>query len=302
MKFENDEKDLVLVVDDSPETLGTLNEVLEQAGMETLVALEGTQALSIARKMLPDLILLDAVMPSMDGFEICQQLKSDPELRSIPVIFMTGLSDTDSVVKGFHAGGIDYITKPIVNSELVARMRVHIANNRLTLSAQSALDMAGHYIFAVDGEGKQRWSTPQVNQLLEKANDHSDWLDNEFHPILEKWMQEKPATGSTLPLNTTTKKLKLCFLGNSGNDEYLIRLINQEETQEATIFKNHWQLTNREAEVLYWIAKGKTNREIGQILGTSPRTINKHSENIYKKMGVENRTTAAANALEYLIH
>ena len=106
--------------------------------------------------------------------------------------------------------------------------------------------------------------------------------------------------GMTLTLTTPTKNIKLYFLGKSTNDEFLIRLVNQEEAQEASIFKNHWQLTHREAEVLHWIARGKTNREIGQILGTSPRTINKHSEKIYKKMGVENRTTAAANALEYI--
>ncbi|MFT7222739.1 MAG: DNA-binding CsgD family transcriptional regulator [Cellvibrionaceae bacterium] len=196
---------------------------------------------------------------------------------------MTGLSYTDSVVKGLYAGGVDYIAKPIVNSELVARMRVHIANNRLTLSAKSALDMAGHYIFAINGKGRQRWSTPQVNQLLEKADSTGQWLPHEFTLVLERWVKDKPTMGSTLPLETPTKKLKLYFLGNSSNDEYLIRLIDQEKSQEATVLKNHWKLTNRESEVLYWIAKGKANREIGQILGASPRTINKQSENIYKK-------------------
>ena len=300
MKHETHEKNLVLIVDDSPETLSILNEVLEQAEIETLVALEGHQALSIARRMLPDLILLDAVMPGMDGFDVCQKLKSDPELRSIPVIFMTGLSDTDNVVKGLHTGGVDYITKPIVNSELVARIRVHIANNRLALSAQSALDIAGHFIFAVDSQGQQCWSTPQVNQLLEQANNNTRWLTDQFSLILKEWMREKPAIGSIIPLNAPIKKLKLYFLGSSGGDEYLIRLINQEEMQKSDVFKDQWKLTNRESEVLYWIAKGKTNREIAQILGASPRTINKHAENIYKKMAVENRTTAAANALEYL--
>ena len=300
MKHEIDEKNLVLIVDDSPQTLSTLNEVLEQAEMETLVALEGYQALSIARRMLPDVILLDAVMPGMNGFEVCQKLKSDPELRSIPVIFMTGLSDTDNVVKGLHAGGVDYITKPIINSELVARIRVHIANNRLALSAQSALDMAGHYMFAVDSQGQQRWSTPQVNQLLENANNNTKWLSDRFSLILKEWMKKKPAIGSTLALNAPINNLKLYFLGASSGDEYLIRLINQQEMQKSDIFKDQWELTNRESEVLYWIAKGKTNREIAQILGASPRTINKHAENIYKKMAVENRTTAAANAFEYL--
>jgi DNA-binding response OmpR family regulator/DNA-binding CsgD family transcriptional regulator len=302
MNNDIDEKDLVLIVDDSPDTLSILNELLEKEGMETLVALEGGQALSIARKMLPDIILLDAIMPGMDGFEVCKQLKVDPELRSIPVIFMTGLSDTDNVVKGFEAGGIDYITKPIVNSEMIARMRVHLANSRLALSAQSALDLAGQYIFAVDNQGKQRWSTPQVNQLLEAANNNQSWLSDTFPKNIKDWLSHQPAIGMSVTLTPPAHVLKIAFLGKTNKDEYLLRLINQEEPQEAELLQRTWQLTAREAEVLFWIAKGKTNRDIGQILGTSPRTINKHSEKIYKKLAVENRTSAAAKALSYLNH
>lgn len=296
------EKDLVLIVDDSSETLSILNEALENEGMETLVALEGNQALSIARKMIPDIILLDAIMPTMSGFEVCEQLKQDPELRSIPVIFMTGLSDTENVVKGFNAGGIDYITKPIINSELIARMRVHLANSRIALSAQSALDLAGQYIFAVDADGQRRWSTPQVNQLLEAATDDSLWQDQELPRIIRSWFEHEPAMGMSTQINTDKQTLKLSFLGKANSDEFLLRLTSNNTEDESALLQKHWPLTKREAEVLFWIAKGKTNREIGQILGTSPRTINKHSEKVYKKLDVENRTTAAAKALEFLQH
>ncbi len=294
------EKDLVLIVDDSPETLSVLNDIFEKEGMETLVALEGKQALSIAQKMIPDIIILDAMMPSMNGFDVCKQLKQDPELRSIPIIFMTGLSDTESVVKGFNAGGIDYITKPIVNSELVARMRVHLANSRIALSAQSALDLAGQYIFAVEKQGNILWSTPQVNQLLEKANDQQSWLNHILADEIHTWLSHKPAIGMNLTLNAPAQLLKVSFLGKAGSNEYLLRLKHEDNDNESANLKSHWNLTKREAEVLFWILKGKTNREIGQILGTSPRTINKHSEQIYKKLEVENRTSAAAKALEHL--
>lgn len=297
-----DEKDLVLIVDDSSDTLSILNEALENEGMETLVALEGSQALTIARKMLPDIILLDAIMPNMSGFEVCEKLKQDAELRSIPVIFMTGLSDTDNVVKGFNAGGIDYITKPINNVELIARMRVHLANNRIALSAQSALDMAGQYIFAVDGQGYIRWATPQVNQLLENTNDNEQWLQDDFAQEIKSWFQHQPAMGMSHNLKSGPQSLKVFFLGKASSDEYLLRLVHQSSEDESVLFKKHWPLTNRESEVLFWIAKGKTNREIGQILGTSPRTINKHSEKVYRKLEVENRTAAAAKALEFLQH
>jgi len=238
----------------------------------------------------------------MTGFEVCEQLKLDPELRSIPVIFMTGLSDTKNVVKGFNAGGIDYITKPIINSELIARMRVHLANSRIALSAQSALDLAGQYIFAVDSEGKVSWATPQVNQLLETANNNQSWLSDELPNEIKSWLNHKPSMGMSHNLKSPLHSLKIFFLGKSNNDEFLLRLVNKSAENESELLKKHWPVTNREAEVLFWIAKGKTNREIGQILGTSPRTINKHSEKVYKKLEVENRTAAAAKALEFLQH
>lgn len=300
MPSESYEKDLVLIVDDSPEALNLLNEALEKEGMETLVALEGNQALSIARKMIPDIIILDAVMPSMSGFEVCKQLKSDPELRAIPIIFMTGLSDTENVVKGFNVGGIDYITKPIIHNELIARMRVHLANSRITLSAQSALDLAGQYIFAVDIDGHLLWSTPQVNQLWESIEERDEWLQGGFCREIKQWLSQKPTMGMGYTFNSPRNSLKSFFLGQAGNNEYLLRLTQQGLEDESGILQKHWQLTSREAEVLFWISRGKTNREIGQILGTSPRTINKHSEHIYKKLEVENRTSAATKALEYL--
>ena len=97
-------RDVVLVVDDSPETLGMLNETLEQADVTVLVALEGNQALTIANSITPDVILMDAIMPGMDGFETCREIKNNRDLAHIPVIFMTGLSDSESIVKGFEAG------------------------------------------------------------------------------------------------------------------------------------------------------------------------------------------------------
>jgi len=92
---------VILVVDDSTETLGLLNTALSQAGMTVLVSLNGEQALDIARKMAPDIVLLDAIMPCMHGFEVCKKFKADTSLKDIPIIFMTGLSDTPNIVKAF---------------------------------------------------------------------------------------------------------------------------------------------------------------------------------------------------------
>lgn len=153
--------DVVLVVDDSPDALSMINDALEAEGMDVLVALEGKQALTIARRIRPDIILLDAVMPVLDGFDTCTALKADPNLATIPVIFMTGLSDTNDVVRGLECGGVDYLTKPVQPGELLARMRVHLNNARLTSSAQTALDSTGQTLFTVNADGAIQWATPK---------------------------------------------------------------------------------------------------------------------------------------------
>src|SRR5258708_36021966 len=117
---KNETRDTVLVVDDSPETLRLLTDAIEDAGMTVLVAREGEHALSIVEKVLPDVILMDALMPGMDGFETCRRLKRNSTLAHVPVIFMTGLSETQDIVKGLEAGGGDYVTKAIAPDDMAA--------------------------------------------------------------------------------------------------------------------------------------------------------------------------------------
>lgn len=197
--------DIALIVDDVPENLALLSDALSDAGYTVLVATDGLSALERLDKVVPDIILLDAVMPGIDGFETCRRLKQLEQAQQIPVIFMTGLTETEHVLKGFASGGIDYVTKPIDPAEVVARVATHIRTARMITQAQQALE-------AIDAE-----------------------------PDLARY-----------------------------------------------------QLTPRETDVLGWVAKGKTNRDIGDILGVSPRTVNKHLEHIYIKLGVETRAAAAA--------
>ena len=105
-------KPVILMVDDTPTNLGVLSEFLSLDGYEVLVAEDGESALQRASYAKPDLILLDVLMPEMDGFETCQRLKAQPDTQEIPIIFMTALSDTDHKIKGFEVGAVDYITKP----------------------------------------------------------------------------------------------------------------------------------------------------------------------------------------------
>ena len=105
MNTEPKKRDVALVVDDSPETLRLLTDALDGAGMTVMVALDGAAAMRIVEQITPDIVLLDAVMPGIDGFETCRRLKRDAGLANIPVIFMTGLAETEHIVRGLEAGG-----------------------------------------------------------------------------------------------------------------------------------------------------------------------------------------------------
>lgn len=207
----------VLVVDDAPDTLRMLCDALAAEGYTVLVARDGPQALARLDVVTPDAILLDGVMPGWSGFETCQRIKAHPVGQAIPVIFMTGLSDTTDVVTGFEVGGVDYVVKPIRIEEVLARLNTHVRNAR---AARDALAQASS-------------------------------------------MQQRP-----LPLNASPETDRLL---------------------QAS-------LTPRETEVLTWLARGKTNRDIAEILGMSHRTVNKHLEHIFEKLGVETRAAAAALA------
>ncbi|HYR24633.1 MAG TPA: DNA-binding response regulator [Aquabacterium sp.] len=207
----------ILVVDDAPDTLRMLCDALESEGYTVLVARDGEQALQRLSLVVPDAILLDAVMPGLSGFETCQCIKARDEWATIPVIFMTGLAETSDVVSGFASGAVDYVVKPVRIEEVLARLETHVRNARVVRAAQQQSQRSG-----------------------------------------------------------------------LASDADLSRL------QEAA-------LTPRETEVLTWLARGKTNRDIADILGMSPRTVNKHLEHIFEKLGVETRAAAAALASRAIV-
>jgi DNA-binding NarL/FixJ family response regulator len=267
--------------------------------MTVMVAMDGTAAMRIVDQITPDIILLDAVMPGMDGFETCRRLKRDAGLSNVPVIFMTGLAETEHIVSGLEAGGVDYVTKPIVIEEMLARIRVHLANARLTQSARAALDVSGRFLLAVSRQGKIVWATPQAQKLLSEnlaaGPDDEFLLPDPMLQWLEQAQKEKPGSRAqaTFPEN---EQLRLQYMGKLAPNEFLLRLAKDSGGDTPAEFSSELGLTTRESEVLSWLSKGKTNRDIAQILGLSPRTVDKHLEQIYAKLGVENRTAAAAIA------
>lgn len=113
---------IVMVVDDAPQSLGALCSELESAGYTVIVATDGASALQRLDLVTPDAILMDALMPSLDGFETCRRIKAEAAWSHVPMIFMTGLSETSEIVKGFDAGGVDYVVKPVRSQEVLARL------------------------------------------------------------------------------------------------------------------------------------------------------------------------------------
>ena len=129
-------KSNILIVDDTPENLSVLRQMLKEHGYSVRPALSGKIALKAAQADIPDLILLDIMMPGMDGFEVCNKLKSEDGTRDIPVLFISALDETADKVKGFQAGGVDYITKPFHTAEVLARVETHLTLRHLQKKMQ----------------------------------------------------------------------------------------------------------------------------------------------------------------------
>ena len=291
----------ILVVDDTPESLRFLTTTLEYAGMTVLIAVDGLAALELLDHVTPDLVLMDGVLPGLDGFEPTRRIKADGRFRHLPVIFMTGLTETEHVVPGLEAGGVDYVHKPIVVDELLARVSVHLANARIAQGSQLALDTAGRPSFAVDEDGAISWLTPLATTTIERL--FSGWTPRE--PRLPEQLAATVARlqgrdvpgGAQASLEIAGSVLECTFLRQSRADQWLFRLTEKREGYAERLLAERHGLTSREAEVLVWISRGKQNREISEILHISPRTVNKHLEQIFEKMGVENRASATAIAV-----
>jgi DNA-binding NarL/FixJ family response regulator len=281
-------RDIVLLVDDVPQSLGALQSELESEGYTVLVAASGEAALQSLDLVAPDMVLMDALMPGLSGFDTCRRIKAHAAWAHIPVIFMTGLSDTSHIVEGFDAGGVDYVVKPVQAQEVRARLATHLRNARAVRMAREALDVGGNGVVVVDTRGRTAWQSPRAR----------DWLV-EFQPETPvgarvAWLD--PAQNTCQMSAPDGRVLMARRLGDIGMGESMWLLHVQSAGEAAPSRLATASLTPRETEVLSWIAKGKTNRDVGDILGLSPRTVNKHLEHVFEKLGVETRAAAAALA------
>ena len=299
--FDRATSDVVLIVDDVPDNISVLHDALDESGYTVLVATSGEAALQRATQAVPDIVLLDAMMPGMDGFEVAKRLKASPATAHIPIIFMTGLTETEHLVAALEAGGVDYVTKPIKPKEVLARMGVHMQGARQARQTRNALDAFGYASITVRAsDGRLMWQTPLARELLLAYYGTSSpetpapvvaWLRRHLH---EAEQQIEPPR---LTADLGARRLTFRLHQQTGDDDWLIVMREVSDSAVIEAMSLCFRLTQREAEVLYWVVKGKINRDIADILGSSPATVKKHLERVFAKLGVETRTAAAAMAM-----
>ncbi|MGD2089647.1 MAG: response regulator [Candidatus Aminicenantes bacterium] len=213
------EKSLILMVDDSPENLRVMANMLTNAGYRITIAKSAAKALQILDNITPDLILLDVMMPEMDGFELCRRLKTSETTREIPVIFLTIKTESEDIVKGFQSGGVDYITKPFNKTELLARVQNHLELKR----SKEELKERSKEI-----EEKNRRLEEQSEKLKELDKIKSRFFANishEFRTPLTLILGPLEQMIAACSDNDEEKKRKLTLMHR--NAERLLRLINQ---------------------------------------------------------------------------
>ncbi|MGI9213401.1 MAG: response regulator [Methylococcaceae bacterium] len=291
----------VMIVDDAPGNLAVLSDALEEAGYRILVATDGLSALEQLHFIRPDIILLDVVMPGLDGFGTCRQLKAKPETSAIPVIFMTALSELDDLLQGFEEGAVDYLVKPIRHPEVLARIAAQMAQVKAMQRAEQALSHGSLATIAVDDQGRILWLTPAARQWL---MDYSEQEDDRVLPRnVAEWVEKKlrgqeKGTAEHFMAQRQNRRFTARLASGDSSGEYLLLLQDYATQWDLDRLQQKLGLTGREAEILMWVAHGKTNREVGEILGSSPRTVNKHLEHIFQKLGVATRAAAVATALD----
>jgi DNA-binding NarL/FixJ family response regulator len=283
----------LLLVDDTAANLSLLLAALGGAGYDLRIAESAENALAQLERTTPDLILLDVVMPGMDGFTLCRRIKSDPRWRDVPVIFMTILGDPTEKIRAFDAGAVDYITKPVHPPELVAHVRTHLGLRKLQRSLEEELALR------IDAENQLSQSLDRAALLVDAAGRivfSTRFAEDLLHKHCPGYV------GASLPaaLRAEHPTLHVRRFSERGRDDLTMLILEEREAAGGPAALRPLGVSPREAEVLYWIAQGKGNGDIATILGASLRTIEKHVERIFDKLGVDSRMAAAMVALRLL--
>lgn len=296
----------VLVVDDTPANLGVVLELLGAAGLRVLVAESGSRALEVLMQQPADLVLLDVVMPGLDGFATCAEIRKHAAWTDLPIIFMTAVDEPAQKVRALEAGAVDYISKPAHPPEVLARVRTHLdlRATRLALLQQNE-KLEAEVTLRLDAEAQLAQSLDRALLVTDRDGRivfHTLRAANLLHKHLPQHRPGRmpPELAAAERYVSKAGALLLHRFTKPGDDALSVLYLVEEHTPAGPAELVRLGLTPRQSEVLYWIAQGKTNAEIAIILGASPRTIDKHVEQLLERLGVENRLAAAAQANDVL--
>jgi CheY-like chemotaxis protein/DNA-binding CsgD family transcriptional regulator len=306
----------VLVVDDVPANADVVLNHLTAGGFRVLYAGSGARALKQLEYSVPDLILLDIKMPGLDGIETCRLIKQRPEWRNVPVIFITGADELSQKLAAFEAGGVDFVTKPILPEEVEARVRTHlrlrelqaeleqknqalIEEIELRLDAEKQLEARLDQAFVIASyEGGVHFSTRQAGILLQAFFPSTSMT--RLPEAVVRWLASAERQRPMVVQNSQKGDLQIDHLASSDSTNLALLRLEQRNSCWGPKALQTLGLTPREAEVLYWITEGKTNPEIATILDTTLHTVKKHNNKLFAKLGVETRMAAARLAMSVL--
>lgn len=275
---------LILIVDDNVHNLQVLGNILLSEGYNIAVAQKGKDVLSFVEKKIPNLILMDIVMPEISGIEVCQILKKNPKTRDIPIIFISIHKDTVEKIRAFRAGGVDYITKPFQKQEVLARVGVHLE-----------LQRAREELKKINQELEIRIKK-RTEELL-KANKKLEEMNVALKVLLEKKQEHKDDFGKQIVFNV--KQVIEPFLDKlrqtrlTREQVEILKVIEQKLNELVSPYQRtlsqRYGLTPTELQIVELIRSGKPTKEIAEILSLSKRTVDTHRHNIRKKLGILNK-------------
>ena len=294
----------LLIVDDTPDNIAVLFDFLIERGFNVLVCESGPAALDILAVEEPDLILLDVMMPGMDGWETCRRLKATPAGRDAPVFFMTALGETHDKVRGLEAGAVDYLTKPVYPEEVIARIQTHLEIRHLQKQLQEKNDRLDAALQrSIVAERALAHSLDRALILVNRITRKVEYTTTQAEPIMAQ------LGGAEVVMTALEQGAETLTI--HGGDTVELNEADHPDGQTTVLVTLHVRapdpspedlrplgLTPREGEILFWISQGKTNPEIAIILGMQICTVKKHVENFLPKLGVETRLAAALRAHE----
>ncbi len=326
----------ILIVDDNPQNLEVLLAYLQQTDYKVLAAESGSSALKQIVHIQPDIILLDVMMPEMDGFTVCRRLKTDPQTQDIPIIFTTVLGNTNNKVRGFEVGGVDYITKPINKVELLARLETHLALKQLRSTLQTQATQLEQDVQSRTAElqaeiAHREAQQRERNRLYELVKQQSKSLRAITQSFIDSQQQKQQDLASHLDQHVIqnldilaanlsliaqltqdqpTPEAALAIIATHANSS--LDLLNQLQSQAQSVANELAEkltppknplllLSDREQEVLKLVIEGKTSFEIATLLSISHNTVRTYRSRMKQKLNISDTASLIKLALQHNI-